>query len=288
MKLPPMNALRAFECAARTGSFAAAGAEMGVSSAAVSVQVKNLEDWLRRQLFFRHANQIRLTDAGRDYYENAASALSEIASFTEALTEGDTRRPLVISATPALGQLWLPTVLSAFSQRYADIPVDLRLEAEDPDLEAHGIDARLSYGGELPDYHMTELFTDRLVPVSVDGAAPERCRRIEVNWGANITTVAGWTKWFQKAGVPAPLVMAQATASSVPAAVAMAEAGMGSALLPEQVIHRTLKTGRLKRCPGPDIPMQRAYVMVTAHYKSRSRRLQNLRDMLVEASTRVT
>lgn len=288
MKLPPMNALRAFECAARTGSFAAAGAEMGVSSAAVSVQVKNLEDWLRRQLFFRHANQIRLTDAGRDYYENAASALSAIASFTEALTEGDSRRPLVISATPALGQLWLPPVLASFGQSHDDVPIDLRLEAEDPDLEAHGIDARLSYGGELPDYHTTELFKDRLIPVSATGAAPEDCRRIEVNWGANITSVAGWAKWFHTAGLAAPVVIAHATASSVPTAVAMAAAGMGAAFLPERVIQGTLDAGHLKRCPGPDIPMQRAYVMVTAHYKSRSRRLQNLREMLVAASNRMT
>lgn len=66
--LPPLNALRAFEVAARTGSFVQAGAELGVTAAAVSQQVKLLEDHLGKRLFHRQGNRITLTDAGRTAY----------------------------------------------------------------------------------------------------------------------------------------------------------------------------------------------------------------------------
>lgn len=280
MKLPPLNALRAFECAARTGSFAAAGAEMGVTSAAVSLQVKNLEDWLGRNLFTRQANQIRLTDAGRDYYMNAASALTEIAGFTQALTETDARRPLVISATPALGELWLPSRLCHFTRLRADIPIELRLETEDADLERRGVDVRLSYGGELPDYQITPLFYDAVTPVAARPCDPAQERRIAVNWGQSISSVPGWAQWFSNLGVPTPDTGPEITVSSVPAALAMAAAGIGVALLPRRVLASALKAGTVSRCSDEVLPMPRPYVMITAHYKSRSRRLRDLRTAL--------
>lgn len=197
MKLPPLNALRAFECAARTGSFSAAGAELGVSSAAVSMQVKNLEDWLALKLFVRRANQVRLTDAGRDYYQRAAVSLAEIASFTEAMTEGAKSRPLVISATPALAQLWLPERLKLFAQARPDVTVRLRIEDDRIDLEAEGIDARLAYGGEHPEHRTQALFKDRLVPVGADPQADVRSAPlVEVAWGETISSVPGWRQYF--------------------------------------------------------------------------------------------
>ncbi|MEX0365303.1 MAG: LysR substrate-binding domain-containing protein [Ruegeria sp.] len=284
MKLPPLNALRAFECAARTGSFAAAGGELGVTPAAVSLQVRNLEDWLGRQLFTRRANRIWLTDAGRDYYMNAASALTDIASFTQALTESDPRRPLVISATPALGELWLPDRLARFAELRPDVPLELRFQAEDPDLEQHGIDARLSYGGELPEYRTTALFTDHLLPVGRPGSDPLQTRRIAVNWGQNISSVPGWAQWFAAQGVPPPETGPEVTAPSVPAALSLAAAGLGVALLPARVLSGALASGRVAACSGPSLPMPRPYVMITAHYKARSRRLRDLAGVLTAAT----
>ena len=283
MKLPPLNALRAFECAARTGSFAAAGNELGVTPAAVSLQVRNLEDWLGRQLFARKANQIRLTDAGRDYYANAASALTDISRFTEALTESDPRRPLTISATPALAELWLPPRLARFATQRPDVPVALRVEAEEVDLDQHGIDARLSYGGELPDYKITPLFYDHLIPVARTACDPATSRRVTVNWGSTIGSVPGWSAWFSAAGLSTG-AQAGISAPSVPAALALVVAGAGVALLPERIIDAVLKAGQVLRCPGPALAMPRPYVAITAHHKSRSRRLSELLTILTRES----
>ncbi|MFY0309679.1 LysR family transcriptional regulator [Leisingera sp. D0M16] len=281
MKLPPLNALRAFECAARCGSFSAAGAELGVSSAAVSMQVKNLEDWLGLKLFARRANQVRLTDAGRDYYQRAAVSLAEIASFTEAMTEGAKSRPLVISATPALAQLWLPARLKLFAQARPDVTVRLRIEDDRIDLEAEGIDARLTYGGEHPEHRTRELFTDRLVPVGADpqaetGTAP----LVEVSWGETISSVPGWRQYFAQHGIARENLAAAAIGQSVPSVVSLVQAGLGIALLPEQVVGGEIRAGRLHRLQGPAMEMARPYVLVTAHYKSRSRRLRALAEAL--------
>ena len=106
MKLPPLNALRVFETAARKGSFVAAGEELGVTSAAISLQVRTLETWLGRELFFRRNNQIRLTDAGQDLYQNAAQSLTEIAVFTQSLQNSAGARPFTISAVPSVAERW--------------------------------------------------------------------------------------------------------------------------------------------------------------------------------------
>ncbi len=279
MNLPPLNALRAFECAARTGSFSAAGAELGVTAAAVSLQVRNLEEWLNLQLFVRKANQLRITDAGRDYYQNAASALAEIARFTDALTQGDRRRPFVISATPALAQLWLPQRLALFSKHRPDVPIELRSEAEDLDLEQHRIDVRLSYGGELPDYASQALFTDRLVPVSAAQGALDSQRRIDVNWGSRISSVPGWGQWGDLHG-RGPVDGAPIAAASVPDALALCGAGIGVALLPETIVAAALESGTVKKCDPRSIHMPRPYVMIHAHYKVKSRRLMDFQNAL--------
>src|SRR6185436_12553167 len=75
LSLPPLNALRAFEAAARTGSYVAAAEELGVSPAAVSQQVRNLEDFLGKQLFMRFNNRVSLTDAGQAIFVGASDAL---------------------------------------------------------------------------------------------------------------------------------------------------------------------------------------------------------------------
>ncbi len=280
MKLPPLNALRAFECAARTGSFSAAGAELGVSSAAVSMQVRNLEDWLGLKLFSRRANRIRLTDAGREYYQNAASALTGIAGFTQTLTEGRKRQTLVISATPALAQLWLPERLARLQEARPDLSVRLRIEDDAMDLEEAGIDARLTYGGEHPDYRMTELFSDRLVVVAArSGMTPQGDRLISVDWGRTISSVPGWAQYFAAQGQAVPDTPVT-VAPSVPSAVALVQAGLGVALLPEQVLAGEVRAGRLMKTTDFALPLPRPYVMVYANHKARSRRLLALCDAL--------
>lgn len=287
MKLPPLNALRAFECAARANSFAAAGRELGVTSAAVSMQVRNLETWLNRQLFERRNNQIRLTDAGRDYYVNAAAALSDIAQFTEALGEAKAHTPLVISATDTMQHLWLPSRLKTFAVRHPDIPVVVRIDKDPIDMEGEGIDIRLTYGGELPDYQITPLFTDRLAPMAASAAfLVEQAALIDIDWGPAITSVPGWARWLEVAAVMRqPDAPAGLTVASVAAALSLARAGNGVALLPQTLAAPYLASGALVQLSETVIDLPRPFVMISAHYKNRSHRVRSFQKAVADERT---
>ena len=91
LTLPPLNALRAFEAAARTGSYVAAAEELGVSAAAVSLQIRKLEDYLGKQMFTRKNNRVVLTDAGHAIRYGAAAALQMISDTTEQLVSDRSR-----------------------------------------------------------------------------------------------------------------------------------------------------------------------------------------------------
>ena len=128
MKLPPLNSLRAFEAAARTGSFTAAAGELGVTSAAVSMQVRNLENFLGKKLFQRSNNRITLTDAGMVVYHGSATALSGIAAITERLLESEKQAKLVISIVPSLAERWLAPRLADFARTDAGAGMEIRVE----------------------------------------------------------------------------------------------------------------------------------------------------------------
>ncbi|MCG8325832.1 MAG: LysR family transcriptional regulator, partial [Thiotrichales bacterium] len=95
--MPPLNALKAFEAAARTGGYVSAARELGVSPSAVSQQVRNLELFFDKQLFQRYHNRITLTDAGIAIYEESAGALETLVDMTARVLVGEARTRLVIS-----------------------------------------------------------------------------------------------------------------------------------------------------------------------------------------------
>ena len=113
-RLPPLNALRAFEATARLGSVSLAAAELHVTHSAVSHQIKNLELSLGLQLFERKSQRLRLTSAGTRLLLPISSAFTEIATVTTQLTRPTTSGVLSVSCIPGVLSLWmLPRVKGA-------------------------------------------------------------------------------------------------------------------------------------------------------------------------------
>ena len=131
--LPPLNALRAFEAAARLGSFKAAASELGVTHGAVSQHVRLLEDWLRAPLFERHNRRVVLTPAARVYLAAIGPALDQVASATAAYGRDDSA-VLRVNAPATFALRWLVPRLAKFGERHPDIKV--RLETSNEGLEA--------------------------------------------------------------------------------------------------------------------------------------------------------
>ena len=131
--LPSLNALRAFEAAARLGSFKAAAGELGVTHGAISQQVRLLEDWLRAPLFERHNRRIVLTPAARAYLTEVGPAFDRVAAATARYGHDD-GAVLRVNAPATFALRWLVPRLARFREQHPGIKV--RLETSNQALEA--------------------------------------------------------------------------------------------------------------------------------------------------------
>ncbi|HEX2510397.1 MAG TPA: LysR family transcriptional regulator, partial [Microvirga sp.] len=125
--LPPLNALRAFEATARHLSFAKAAGELHVTPAALSHQVRGLEDRLGLQLFHRHTRAIELTEAARLIYPGIHAAFETMREAIQRLDRLGQDNVLVVSATPGFTVKWLVPRLYRFMELYPEI--DIRISA---------------------------------------------------------------------------------------------------------------------------------------------------------------
>ena len=160
----PLNALRSFECAARCGGFVLAGKELGVSSAAVSLQVKNLESYYGKKLFLRLGNKISLTDAGEAIYLDVAAALQQLSRTAEKLKKSRKPGYFVISVLPGLSELWLLPKLQQLIETLG-VSLDIRVENDPIEFEQGAVDLRLTYDARYyKEYYQTKIFTDVATP----------------------------------------------------------------------------------------------------------------------------
>ena len=164
--LPPLNALRAFEAAARHLSFTRAAEELHVTPAAVSHQVKALEDQLGIRLFRRLVRGLVLTDAGRAYLPGLTEGLDALARATDTLRETGLKGLLTVSALPSLATRWLVPRLAGFGRLYPDIDVAVRADHHVVDFTSEDVDCAIRHGrGRYPGLRTDLLMTEEIFPV---------------------------------------------------------------------------------------------------------------------------
>jgi LysR family glycine cleavage system transcriptional activator len=227
---PSLNALRAFESAARRGSFVLAAVELGVSAAAISQLVRGLESDMRRQLFLRQGNRLLLTDAGREIYPALETAFREIASIAPLGEVGPRDKRLILSALPWLAP-WALGVL-------ADYPaaVEIRVEPDPVALTEGAADLRLSYGGALyPDHKVVPLYADQMVIVQARPGPLADAPRITVHWGAAYASLPGWALWHAQNGLLPPAAAKGLAVNDPHLALLAVRQGQGAALVPQIV-----------------------------------------------------
>ena len=135
-----------------------------MSSAAVSLQVKNLEVYYGKELFLRLGNKIFLIDAGESIYPDIASALEQLSQTGEKLQRSRKRGQFVISVLPILSELWLLPRLAQISEEL-DVSLDIRVEHDPVDFEQAGVDLRLTYDSRYyKEYFRFEILSDVAVP----------------------------------------------------------------------------------------------------------------------------
>ncbi len=165
-KLPPLRSLRAFEAAARHLSFTRAADELFVTQAAISHQIKSLEDFLGLQLFIRRNRQLILTDEGLSYWPKIRDILEKLGNATEEIKAQRTSGALTVSVVPSFATVWLVPRLSIFQQRYPEIEVRLKASDEMVDFMREDIDVAIYYDtGDYSGLHSVTLLSERLTPL---------------------------------------------------------------------------------------------------------------------------
>lgn len=145
-KLPPLNALKAFESAARHLNFTKAAEELFVTQAAISHQIKLLEDFLNVPLFHRRNRLLELTELGLQYFEEIRPLLAQIATATDKLRAKNGREILTISVPQTFGMHWLVPRLNDFHQAFPDIEVRIKGVDQDEGQLGKEIDVAIYYG----------------------------------------------------------------------------------------------------------------------------------------------
>ena len=206
-RLPPLNALRAFEAAARHLSFTRAAGELHVTQAAISHQVKALEEWLGMALFHRVNRGLRLTAEGQAYLQPLRESFDTIDAATVRLMRVDAPQQLTINTLDSFAAGWLVPRLRGFREAHPEIEVRVTTSDEIVDITRSDHDMAIRYGiGPWPGLHTVRLFDEEIYPICspklIDGDKPLRSAEdlaghVLLHDDMPVT----WRMWLRAAGV---------------------------------------------------------------------------------------
>ena len=170
-RLPSLNALRAFEAAARLESFAKAADEIGVTAGAVTQQIRQLEATLGFTVFRRLPQGVALTEAAREALPRLTRGFDMLGQAVQALREAQPHRPLAIAALPCIAQLWLSPRLPALQAAFPDLQISISAMEEPPDPQRDPYDLALFYRDAAPQNGGLQLDADAILPVCAPSLA---------------------------------------------------------------------------------------------------------------------
>ncbi len=282
--LPPLNALRAFEAAARHGSFTRAAVELHVTQTAVSHQMRHLESFLGVRLFLRLPRRLILTLEGQAYARDLARVFERIADATRALDTRPRRELLAVTALPSFAARWLVPRLGAFAAAHPQ--VDLRLVAtERPvDLARESVDVGIRFGyGRYPGLRVEKLMDDEFLPV----CSPRlrgRSRTLDLRRLPLLhdDSPDGWRRWLRATGRSDVDPERGHVFTDASMMLQAAADGHGVAMARWALVEGELAAGRLVRALPGTIPCEHAYYLVTAEPTADLTRVQRFRRWLLD------
>lgn len=294
-KLPPLTALRAFEVAARHLSFSRAAEEMNVTPAAVSHQVRSLEDYLGVRLFRRRPQGLMLTDAAQRALPGLRDGFDQIARAVSGLREHDENRPLTVSVAPSLAAKWLVPRIEHFRAAYPGIEVRIDATPRLADFDDEQVDVAIRYGrGGYPNLHVERLAAQEIFPVCsprlLHGRHPIRepadlqyHTLLHLDWRHRDVTLPDWQMWLAGAGVDDVVDSSRGPRFGQQSmAIEAAVAGHGVALGTALVVADDLAAGRLVRPFGHSVYEEFTYFLVCRREVAETPRVRAFRSWLGE------
>lgn len=289
-RLPPLGAVRAFEAAARHLHFTRAADELTVTQAAISHQVRLLEDWLGQPLFERRGRVLALTPAGAAYLAELTPALDRIATASTKARR-PAQGPVRLTALPSLATRWLLPRLPAFQAAHPSIDLQLTTTADLWDGKDPRFDLGLRSGpGGWPGLTAALLATETLTPLcslALRQTLPTPCTppdllRLPL---LHDTPKGNWNRWFAAAGYPDLPVPTGLNLSDSALALQAAADGQGIALGRLFLAAEDLRTGRLVMpCPDRRIANDYAYWLVWPPRHDRTPAIAAVRNWILQTA----
>jgi LysR family transcriptional regulator, glycine cleavage system transcriptional activator len=248
-ELPPLNALKAFAAFAETGGVAKAGAALGVSHAAISQQIRQLESQMGLALVSRESRELVLTAQGKSLADTALAAFGKIAEVSSVLTGADAGRPLQITTTPSFAVGWLMPRLADFRSRHPGVDLVIDPTPELRKLGPEGADIAFRYGnGDWPGLQAQLLVRSTIVVVAApDLISPKQVHDVsdlaELPWLQELGT-SETTAFLEKYGVERG---GRFGLTSLPGNLMLdaARAGQGVAVIARAFVEADVAAGRL-------------------------------------------
>ncbi len=286
--LPPLNAVRAFDVAARHKSFTKAAKELFVTHGAVSRQIKNLEAFLGQDLFIRRPRELVLTSAGTAYALVVHQVLEQLAEATQVIKSETTREKLTVSVIPSFASRWLVPRLEVFNDRYPDWEILISASLNLVDLARDGIDLAIRFGrGSWPGLQADYLFSTDYIPVCaksiMEGEHPlvkpeDLCHHKLLH----DYTRESWTTWLRLSGVKGIDVKKDPLFTDANITIQAAIEGRGVVLANRRLVLADLEAGRLVAPFTLSLSDDVAYFTVYRKGTGDQPKIKAMRDWLLE------
>lgn len=256
-RLPPLHALRAFEAAGRHLSFSRAAEELGVSPAAISQQIQQVEEFAGQPLFKRLTRRVELTDAGAAALPLVREAMGLFAEASRVMRLPLRNRRVSVSVAPSFAAKWLVPRLERFNERCPDVEVWVLADMALTDFAIADIDLAIRYGpGGYADVHSERLLGESVTPVCapslVEGEAGlrapadlERFSLLHDESADNDPSCPTWPMWLAARGLDAVDGRRGVRLNQSSLVIEAAIAGKGVALAKHQLASADIRAGRL-------------------------------------------
>ncbi len=287
-RLPSLNALRAFEAAARHLSFTRAAEELSVTQAAVSHQIKHLEDQLGMKLFRRMNRQLMLTDAGQALLPAVSDGFRVLADGVARVSGFGHENRLKVSTLESIAAEWLVPRLGRFRTRHPDIDIELSIADALVDFQRDDADLAIRYGpGGWPRVTALKLTEETIFPVLAPSLAergpplrsPADLLKYPLIYEQGIDF---WNAWFTAAGLAGAVVPKGPVLPHTNLVLQAVIAGEGVSLGRSFLISGDLRNGRLIRPFATQISARAAYYLVYPPEAETRPKVRYFREWLLE------
>lgn len=288
-RLPPLNAVRAFEAAARRGNFNQAADELSVTPSAISHQVRTLEEFFGAKLFRRSGRNVELTTKSRDFLRSVTQALDQISAASQRMMRRPEGNLLNIAATPTFATGWLVPHMLEFQVEHPELEIRMCTTVSFVDFLDSDIDLAINYStGECPDgLESVRIMAEHCVPVCSPQymrdhgplRTPDDIRNCTLLHA--LPRIGQWHNWLEVAGVSGVDAERGPKFHSTLLALEAAKSALGVAISNREFVQEHIRLGTLVAPFQVEVPSHSGYYLVYPQDRANDPKLEAFRDWLL-------